>query len=57
MKINLEIPEVAIREKRIGSITGFCGNAEKLVEKSRCGELKEENGCYQHNKFLGRSCI
>ncbi|MDF2505841.1 nitrogenase component 1 [Clostridium sp.] len=43
MKINLEIPEVAIREKRLGSITGFCGTAEGLVKTARCGKLKEEN--------------
>ncbi|MFT8316179.1 MAG: nitrogenase component 1 [Clostridium sp.] len=43
MKINLEIPEVVIREKRLGSITGFCGTAENLAERSRCGKLKEEN--------------
>lgn len=43
MKINLEVPEVAIREKRLGSITGFCGTAEGLVKTARCGKLKEEN--------------
>lgn len=43
MKINLKIPEVAIREKRIGSITGFCGTAKGLVKEARCGKLKEKS--------------
>lgn len=40
--INLQIPEVAIREVRLGSITGFQGGAEELVQCSRCG-LKDKN--------------
>ena len=41
-KINLQIPEVAIREIRLGSITGFQGGAEELVNCSRCG-LKDKS--------------
>lgn len=36
-KINIKTPEVAIRENRLGSITGFQGGAEELVKCSRCG--------------------
>ncbi len=36
-RINLQLPEVAIREIRLNSITGFQGGAEELVECSRCG--------------------
>ena len=36
-KVNLSIPAVQIREKRINSITGFQGRAEELVECSRRG--------------------
>lgn len=41
-KINLQIPEVSIREIRLNSITGFQGSAEELVKCSRCG-LKDKN--------------
>ena len=41
-KINLKTPEVAVREIRLGSITGFHGNASELVECSRCGTLKDK---------------
>lgn len=41
-QINLQIPEVSIREARLGSITGFQGCAEELVKGSRCG-LKDKN--------------
>ncbi len=40
--INLNIPEVSIREIRLGSITGFQGSAQELVNCSRCG-LKDKN--------------
>ncbi len=40
--INLNIPEVSIREIRLGSITGFQGSAQELVNGSRCG-LKDKN--------------
>ncbi len=42
-KVNLEIPEVAIREVRLGSITGFQGSAKELVDCARCGQLKDQN--------------
>lgn len=40
--IDLQIPEVSIREIRLGSITGFQGGAEELVKSSRCG-LRDKN--------------
>lgn len=36
-KINLNSPEVAIREARLGSITGFNGSASELVGCARAG--------------------
>ena len=41
-QINLDIPEVSIREVRLGSITGFQGSAGELVKNSRCG-LRDKN--------------
>lgn len=35
--INLQSPEVVIREIRLGSITGYQGNIGKLVKESRGG--------------------
>lgn len=40
-KVNIEAPEVQVREKRLGSITGFQGTAKELVERGRCGKLKD----------------
>lgn len=39
--INLKSPEVVIREIRLGSITGFQGNAEDLVKQSHSGTLED----------------
>jgi nitrogenase molybdenum-iron protein alpha chain len=41
-KVNLSLPEVPIRETRINSITGYQGNAEELVNASRCG-MRDKN--------------
>ncbi len=40
-RINLNEPSVEIRERRLGSITSFCGCASELVGCSHCGGLKE----------------
>lgn len=46
-KINLALPEVQIREIRINSITGYQGDAEKLVEASRQGLRDKERSFSQ----------
>jgi nitrogenase molybdenum-iron protein alpha chain len=38
--VNLKISEVAIRELRLGTITGYAGSASELVEASRGGCLR-----------------
>ncbi|MCH5184605.1 MAG: nitrogenase [Oscillospiraceae bacterium] len=40
--INLNTPEVSVREIRLGSITGFHGNASELVDCAHCGKLKDK---------------
>lgn len=40
--INLDTPAVSVREIRLGTITGFHGNAEDLVDYSHCGKLKDK---------------
>ena len=41
MSINLQSPEVVIREIRLGSITGFEGKAGELVRESHAGTLED----------------
>lgn len=52
-KLNLKIPEVAIREKRLGSITGYQGTAKDLVGCARCGKLSEKDRGF--NQTIGCS--
>lgn len=52
-ELNLNASEVVIREKRIGSITGFCGSAKELVGCARCGKLKDKTRTF--NQTLGCS--
>lgn len=42
-KVNIKAPEVQVREKRLGSITGFEGTAKELVERGGCGKLKDSS--------------
>jgi len=63
-KINLKVPEVEIREKRLGSITGFNGTAGELVKCSQSGKLKDSSrsfsqcmGCSSGQAFCQLSMI
>ncbi len=40
--VNLKTPDVSVREIRLGSITGFFGDAEELVSCSHGGGLKDK---------------
>ncbi len=40
--VNLKTPSVAVREIRLGTITGFRGSAEELVHMSHCGKLRDK---------------
>ncbi|SFW36845.1 nitrogenase molybdenum-iron protein alpha chain [Ruminococcus sp. YE71] len=62
--INIELPEVTIREVRLGSVTNFSGTAAELVELSQCGTLKDKGrafsqstGCGSGNAFCQLSGI
>ena len=46
-KPNLSLPAVEIREIRTGSITGFDGEAGKLVSSAHAGELKDVERSFQ----------
>jgi nitrogenase molybdenum-iron protein alpha chain len=62
--INLKEIEVAAREARLGSITGFAGTASELVRSSQAGNLKDCArsfsqcmGCSSGNAFCQLSMI
>lgn len=62
--VNLNAPEVQIREIRLGSITGFEGTAGELVQKARSGCLRDSSrsfsqcmGCSSGNAFCQLSMI
>ncbi|MBP2645863.1 MAG: nitrogenase molybdenum-iron protein, alpha and beta chain [Firmicutes bacterium] len=62
--ISLKEPEVAIREVRLGSITGFEGTAGELVQCARTGKLQDNArqfsqcmGCSSGNAFCQLSMI
>lgn len=62
--VNLNAPEVTIRELRLGSITGFEGTAGELVQCSKLGKLRDSSrsfsqcmGCSSGNAFCQLSMI
>jgi nitrogenase molybdenum-iron protein alpha chain len=63
-KINIQAPEVVIREIRLGSITGFAGTAGELVKCAQAGKLFDSArsfsqcmGCSSGNAFCQLSMI
>jgi nitrogenase molybdenum-iron protein alpha chain len=42
MAVNLKSQEVPVREQRLGAITGYYGTAQDLSERSRAGNLQEQ---------------
>ncbi|PWT27625.1 MULTISPECIES: nitrogenase component 1 [Butyrivibrio] len=46
-KLDISIPEVSIREIRLGSITGYQGSAKGLVDGYGCGGLKNRDRKFQ----------
>lgn len=56
MSINLSNSNLATRENRIGSITGYCGSLKDLAEKSECGTLKGCSRCFSQSSTCLSSC-
>ncbi len=56
MAINLNNSNVATRESRIGSITGYIGSLSDLAEKSECGTLKGCSRCFSQSSTCLSSC-
>ena len=56
MAINLESSNVATRENRIGSITGYIGSLSDLANQSECGSLKGCSRCFSQSSTCLSSC-
>ncbi|MGI6108432.1 MAG: nitrogenase component 1 [Eubacteriaceae bacterium] len=56
MTVNLNNSNVATRENRIGSITGYIGSLEDLAEQSECGTLKGCARCFSQSSTCLSSC-
>lgn len=56
MSINLNSSNVATRENRIGSITGYIGTLSDLAEQSGCGTLKGCSRCFSQSSTCLSSC-
>ncbi|WP_230399535.1 nitrogenase component 1 [Novisyntrophococcus fermenticellae] len=56
MALNLENSNVATRENRIGSITGYIGTLSDLANQSSCGTLKGCSRCFSQSSTCLSSC-
>lgn len=56
MALNLENSNVATRENRIGSITGYIGSLSDLANQSNCGTLKGCSRCFSQSSTCLSSC-
>ena len=56
MALNLNSSNVATRENRIGSITGYIGTLSDLAKQSDCGTLKGCSRCFSQSSTCLSSC-
>ena len=56
MPFNFKNSNVAVRENRLGSITGFKGDLETLVHRSQCGSLKNRERCFSQSSSCLSGC-
>jgi nitrogenase molybdenum-iron protein alpha chain len=56
MAINLNSSNVATRENRIGSVTGYIGTLSDLAKQSECGTLKGCSRCFSQSSTCLSSC-
>lgn len=56
MSLNLESSNLATRENRIGSITGYVGTLSDLATQSECGTLKGCSRCFSQSSTCLSSC-
>ncbi|MBQ2530555.1 MAG: nitrogenase [Treponema sp.] len=56
MAFNFKNSNLAVRENRLGSITGFVGDLETLVYRSECGSLKNRERCFSQSSSCLSTC-
>ena len=56
MPYNFKNANLAVRESRLGSITGFVGDLETLVYRSECGSLKNRERCFSQSSSCLSGC-
>ena len=56
MPFNFSNANIAIRENRLGSITGFVGDLKTLVEKSEDGTLRNRERCFSQSSSCLSGC-
>ncbi|MBO7613735.1 MAG: nitrogenase, partial [Treponema sp.] len=56
MPFNFKNANIAIRENRLGSITGFVGDLETLVKKSEDGSLRNRERCFSQSSSCLSGC-
>ncbi len=56
MSINLENSNLATRENRIGSITGYIGSLSDLAQQSECGTLRGCSRCFSQSSTCLSGC-
>lgn len=56
MPFNFSNANIAIRENRLGSITGFVGDLQTLVSKSEDGSLRNRERCFSQSSSCLSGC-
>jgi len=56
MSINLQATAIPTREQRLGSITGYSGDLNDLVERSCCGSLENRERCFSQSSTCLSGC-
>ena len=56
MPFNFSNANIAIRENRLGSITGFVGDLQTLVSKSEDGTLRNRERCFSQSSSCLSGC-
>ena len=57
MPFNFSNANIAIRENRLGSITGFVGDLQTLVSKSEDGTLRNRERCFSQSSSCLSGCV
>jgi nitrogenase molybdenum-iron protein alpha chain len=54
--IDLKISAVPTRESRLGSITGYNGDLQDVINQSKCGSLKNKERCFSQSSSCNAMC-